>query len=322
MMILIRAGLDLDPNAMRRLKFTVVKLSIIPVAVEFSIILITTHYFLGLPWIWAALLGAIISAVAPAVVVPCLFRFRTKGYGVAKGIPTLVIAVAGIDDATSVALFGIIRSIMFSDDSLASQIIQGPVSIIGGIGFGVLWGLISRYVPEKYDPFVVPLRVLMLMVGGMVSVFGSEKIGYEGAGPLACVAAAFVSLVCWSKSGWEVEDNPAVTAFEIFWMIFEPILFGITGAQINIKELDPDIVSIGIGCLIAGIIVRVLATVLVGIGSKLNLKEKFFVALSWMAKATVQVNLFFNLFVTDICTVDFFQTHFLLVHTHKKLFEI
>lgn len=64
------------------------------------------------------ILGSIVAAVSPAVVVPCLFRLRGKGYGVAKGIPTLIIAVAGIDDAASVAIFGIISSIMFSADSL------------------------------------------------------------------------------------------------------------------------------------------------------------------------------------------------------------
>ena len=288
--ILIRAGLDLDPNALKRLKFTVVKLGLVPWVVEAGIVTILFHFFLDLPWSWSLLLGVIFAAVSPAVVVSCLFRLRTKGYGVAKGIPTLIIAVSGIDDATSVAFFGIMRSIMFSNDSLTFQILQGPISIIGGIGFGVLWGAISNYAPEKFDPFVVPLRILMLLIGGLISVFGSELIGYGGAGPLACVAGAFVSLVFWSKSGWEIEDNPASTAFEIFWMIFEPILFGITGAQIKIAELDPHVVSIGVGCIVAGVVVRILVTVLLGIGCKLNLKEKIFVSLSWMAKATVQVS--------------------------------
>lgn len=289
--ILIRAGLDLDPVALRRLKFTVLKLGLVPWAVEAIIMALTSHFFLDLPWNWAFLLGVIIAAVSPAVVVPCLFRLRSKGYGVVKGIPTLIIAVAGIDDAMSVAINGIVQSIMFSKDSLTIQILQGPISIVGGIGYGIIWGLISNYVPEKFDPFVVPLRILMLLVGGLIAVFGSEVLGYGGAGPLGCVSAAFISLVCWSKQGWDIEDNPAATAFEIFWMIFEPILFGVTGTQIKISELDPNIVSIGVGCLIAGVIIRILATVLVGIGCKLNLKEKIFVALSWMAKATVQVRI-------------------------------
>ncbi|KAF5289025.1 hypothetical protein FQA39_LY03904 [Lamprigera yunnana] len=289
--ILTRAGLDLDPHALKKLKITVPKLGLAPWLVEAVITAVLSHYFLNLPWDWCLLLGTIIAAVSPAVVVPCLCRLRGKGYGVAKGIPTLIIAVAGIDDAASVAGYGIIQSIMFSHESLTNQILQGPICLLGGIGFGVIWGAISNYIPEKHDPFVVPLRILMLLSGGLIAVFGSELIGYEGAGPLGCVAAAFVSLCFWTKQGWEVEDNPANTAFEIFWMIFEPILFGITGAQIKFSELKVEVVTIGLGILVAGCLIRICATVLVGIGSKLNLKEKIFVALSWMAKATVQAAL-------------------------------
>lgn len=86
-------------------------------------------------------------------------------------------------------------------------------------------------------------------------------------------------------------QNPVATSFEIFWMIFEPILFGVTGAQIKINELEGRTVYLGLSCLLAGIVIRIGATVLCGIGSKLNLKEKVFIALSWMAKATVQAAL-------------------------------
>lgn len=292
--ILTRAGLDLDPEALRRLKYTVMKIGLIPWTLEAILISITTHFFLGLPWKWGLLLGSIVAAVSPAVIVPCLLRLREKGYGVAKGIPTLVIAVSGIDDAASVAVFGIISSIMFSTNSIAFQVLQGPLSIIGGIAFGVIWGWVAQYVPEKEDPFVVPLRILMLLGGGLVAVFGSELVHFDGAGPLGCIAAAFFSSVFWSKQGWEVDENPAGTAFEIFWMIFEPILFGITGTQIKFQELDPHIVYKAVGCLLIGIILRLLLTIIIGIGCKLNLKEKIFIAIACSAKATVQViNLFY-----------------------------
>ena len=68
-----------------------------------------------------------------------------------QGIPTLIIAIAGIDDAASVAAFGILQSVMFSNDSLTYKILQGPISLVGGVGYGVIWGLLSRYVPEKGD---------------------------------------------------------------------------------------------------------------------------------------------------------------------------
>lgn len=275
--ILIRAGLEMDPGAFKKIYVTILKLGLVPWTVECSVVAVLTHYFLNLPWIWAWALGSIIAAVSPAVVVPCLFRLRTKGYGVAKGIPTLIIAVAGIDDAASVAVFGIISSIMFGTGTISYQISQAPVCIFGGLAFGVLWGILSKFVPEKGDSYVIPIRTLMLFGGGLLAVFGSEKIGFEGAGPLGVVFAAFVSNYFWCQQGWEIEDNPVATAFEIFWMIFEPILFGITGASVKINELDPHIVTIGVGILLAGVILRIIMTVVIAVGDKLNIKEKVFI---------------------------------------------
>ncbi|XP_044011535.1 sodium/hydrogen exchanger 9B2 isoform X2 [Aphidius gifuensis] len=289
--ILTRAGLDLDPNALKKQKITMPKLAMVPWLVEGSVVAITAKYLLELEWIWCFLIGSIVAAVSPAVVVPCLFRLRGKGYGVAKGIPTLIIAISGICDAASVALFGILKSVLFSHDPLWYQIMQGPIAIIGGLGFGILWGFLAKYVPEKGDPFMVPLRVLMLLGGGLIAVFGSEAIELGGAGPLAVVAAAFVSCYFWQKDGWEVDDNPVAISFEIFWMLFEPILFSITGTEIKIDQLNSSKVYLIVGCLVTAIIMRMITTVFVGIGSKLNMKEKIFIAFACMAKATVQAAL-------------------------------
>lgn len=129
----------------------------------------------------------------------------------------------------------------------------------------------------------------MLLTGGMVAVFISELIGYGGAGPLGCVTAAFVALSYWTKQGWKVEDNPATTEFEIFWRIFQPILFSIAGARIKLHELNTSVVVIGCAIIVSGVTIRLIATTIVGIGCKLNLKEKVFVAIAWMCKAIVQV---------------------------------
>lgn len=259
--ILTRAGLEMDPEAFKKIWFTILKLGLVPWTVEAAVNCVMCHYLLGLPWMWGLLLGSIIAAVSPAVVVPCLFRLRSKGYGVAKGIPTLIVAIAGIDDAASVAIFGILSSLMFSTGGLAFQISQGtdccilkpmikvnvepfiafafiaPVCILGGLGFGILWGNIARIVPEKGDAYLVPIRIIMLLCGGLLAVFGSELIHYDGAGPLAVVFAAFISNYYWCRQGWEIDDNPVSTGFEIFWMIFEPILFGITGATVKVRSI-------------------------------------------------------------------------------------
>lgn len=89
--ILTRAGLEMDPKAFKRIYFTILKLGLVPWTAECVLCAVLSRYLLDLPWMWAFALGAIIAAVSPAVVVPCLFRLRTKGYGVAKGIPTLIV---------------------------------------------------------------------------------------------------------------------------------------------------------------------------------------------------------------------------------------
>ncbi|KAJ8729510.1 hypothetical protein PYW08_001091 [Mythimna loreyi] len=289
--ILTRAGLDLDPNAMKKYFLTVIKLALVPWTFECILCAVLAYFFLGLPWNWAFLLSSIVAAVSPAVIVPCLFRLREKGYGVSKGIPTLVLAVSGVDDAASVAVFGIVSSIMFSSVSLTMNVIQGPLSVIGGIVLGVLCGYLVKFVPERNDAFLVPLRVLMLLAGGLMMVLGSEEMGWGGAGPLAVIAFAFVACKNWTDLGWELEDNPVATAFEIFWMFFEPMLFAVTGAQVVIAELEPRLVLISGGILVACVILRTILTSACAVRSNLNMKEKIFVGLAWMAKATVQAAL-------------------------------
>lgn len=94
----------------------------------------------------------------------------------------------------------------------------------------------AQIIPEKGDSYLVPIRTLMLFAAGMMAVHGSELIGFEGAGPLAVVFAAFTSNYLWCKQGWSIEENPVSTSFEIFWMIFEPILFGVTGATVKVMS--------------------------------------------------------------------------------------
>ncbi|CAB0008355.1 unnamed protein product [Nesidiocoris tenuis] len=262
-LILTRAGLDLDGKAMKKLAVTVLKTSLVPWMVEASVVMLLSVWLFGLPWMWGILLGVIVAAVSPAVVVPCLMRIRSKGYGVAKGIPTLIIAISGIDDALSVAAFGIISSIMFSGSDIGHNIALGPLSIIMGVAYGVVWGCLANFLPERGD-----VRA-----------------------PWGVVVSAFLCCVVWTRQGWELEDNPVAEAYEIFWMIFEPILFGLTGTQIKIDEMSGPNVTTGLGIIIAACLIRMVSTVLVCFGSKLNHKEKVFCALSWMAKASVQAAL-------------------------------
>ncbi|KAG7306093.1 hypothetical protein JYU34_008677 [Plutella xylostella] len=275
--ILTRAGLGLDAGVLRKYYAAVLQLGLVPWLVECLAIGITTHYLLNLPWIW--------------VVVPCLFRLRDSGYGVSKGIPTMILAAAAIDDSISVAIFSIILNTMFSTGSLTYNIIKGPLSIVAGIAFGSLFGALTSFMPERGDSYVVPLRFLVLFLSGLFALFVSNMIGWSGAGPLAVVSSGFVAAYLWSKQGWPVNKNPVSNVFRILWIFFEPILFAFTGAQVTISSLDPLVLKMGALCLIACLFIRLIATFAVSFGCGLNNKEKHFIGLTWTAKATVQAAL-------------------------------
>ncbi|XP_026751966.2 sodium/hydrogen exchanger 9B2-like isoform X2 [Galleria mellonella] len=289
--ILTRAGLGLDAAILRKHYVAVLQLGLLPWLVECIAISVTSHFLLGLPWIWGFLLGSMIASVSPAVVVPCLFRLRDVGYGVSKGIPTLLLAAAAIDDSISVAIFAIILNAMFAPGSVTFNIIKGPLSIIVGVVCGGLWGAILAIIPEKGDVYMVPLRFLALFLGGLFSLFISSLVGWSGAGPLAIVSSGFVAALYWEKQGWPVNKNPVSNIFRILWIFFEPILFAFTGAQITISALDPEVIKMGAICLISCLVLRVIATFLVSFGCGLNKKEKLFIGVTWLAKATVQAAL-------------------------------
>ncbi|XP_026329044.1 sodium/hydrogen exchanger 9B2-like isoform X2 [Hyposmocoma kahamanoa] len=290
--ILMRAGLGLDEKILKKHWNAVIQLGLLPWLTEAVAITVISRYILNLPWIWGFLLGSMIASVSPAVVVPCLFKLREEGYGVAKGIPTLLLASAAIDDSVSVAVFAIILNALFSTGGSATfNITKGPLSIIVGVILGGLWGAMTSVIPEKGDLYVVPLRFLILFLGGLFSLFLSNMIGWSGAGPLAIVTSGFIAASYWEKQGWPINKNPVCNVFRILWIFFEPILFAFTGAQITIKDLDPDVMWKGTIVLVSCLCLRLVATLLVSVRCGLNFKEKLFIGLAWLAKATVQAAL-------------------------------
>lgn len=116
--ILTRAGLGLDPKAMKSLSFVILRLATIPAFTEGAFTMLLTHYLLGLPWMWGILLGSVLAAVSPAVVIPCLFSLQERGYGKDKGVPTLVVAAASLDDIVAISAFGVVLSMIFATGKL------------------------------------------------------------------------------------------------------------------------------------------------------------------------------------------------------------
>lgn len=291
--ILIRAGLGLDPVALAKLSGVVIRLAFGPCLIEALTLAICAHFLLQFPWAWGFLLGFVIAAVSPAVTVPCLLSLRNKGYGVAKGIPTIVIAAASVDDILAISAFGVTLGFAIAQqESMAMTLIQGPIEVVLGITFGIVWGLslglfLSR--PDyQYGPETTVIRMLFVFGGGCLSVFGFQFVGYPGSGALGCLTAAFVASVLWRKKEVLHDNDNLNWAFEQLWFVFQPMLFGLIGCEIDLINLDTNVVINGMICLVVGLVFRIFTSFYMVAHAGLTTRERFFICMAWLPKATVQ----------------------------------
>ncbi|XP_031563747.1 sodium/hydrogen exchanger 9B2-like [Actinia tenebrosa] len=282
--ILIRSGLELDPVALKKLKFTCIRLAFGPCIAEAVTVAIVVRYFLGMPWLWSFQLGFVLGAVSPAVVVPQLLVLQEKGYGVQQGIPTLVMAASSCDDVLAISLFGVFLGIAFSEGNLYFNIFRGPLELLLGVAIGCLAGLICWFLPNKKETDRSRVRFVLLSGFGLLSLFGCNAAQFSGAGALGVLTMAFIAAYKWG----EEEKTPINNAMSIVWEFFQPLLFGLIGAEISLDYLDGRFVGKCVGALVICITMRMLVTFLIMAGNKLTNKEKAFVAIAWLPKATVQ----------------------------------
>lgn len=289
--ILLMAGLELDPVALMKLSAMVVRATFIPCFTEAIMIAILSHFILGMPWTVGFMLGFVLAAVSPAVIIPCLMSLSQRGYGVKKGIPTLVIAACSADDVVAISGFGIFLGLTFSKGApLWKLILHGPIEVIIGVTFGVFWGVLAQWIPNKEHHHVAFFRWLVLLGGGLIALFGAHLIHYDGAGGLATIIMAFVAGMQWRKEGWG-DHNPVTKTFKRMWIILEPVIFALIGTEIQVDKIDPNTLGLSIVVLLVALIVRMIGTYFAVCGGDLNRKEKIFMAFAWLPKATVQAAL-------------------------------
>lgn len=145
--ILVRAGLGLDPQALKNLKRVCLRLSMGPCLMEACSTAVISHFLMNFPWQWGFLLGFVVGAVSPAVVVPSMLHLQEKGYGIEKGIPTLLIAASSLDDILAITGFNACFSIVFSSGNISSNVLSSLRDVILGVLLGIVLGMFARHFP-------------------------------------------------------------------------------------------------------------------------------------------------------------------------------
>jgi solute carrier family 9B (sodium/hydrogen exchanger), member 1/2 len=281
--ILIRAGLGLNRQTLNKVGIPALKMSCIPCLIEGGTVTLIAHYLLKLDWAASGMLGFIIAAVSPAVVVPQMLDIKAKGYGKEREVPTLILAGASVDDVFAITLFGVFLAAGMGEAvNIATQFIMVPLGILAGILIGLLAGYLLVKFFAKFAMRDTKKMLLFLVVAILLHQLEHLKHYLPIATLLGVMAMGFMLLELDSKRAHNLAKK-----FNKLWIFAEILLFVLIGAQVNI-EVAFDAGLWGIIIITGGLCARSIGVWLALLGSKLNGNEKLFCIFSYMPKATVQ----------------------------------
>ncbi|RMD87770.1 MAG: sodium:proton antiporter [Calditrichaeota bacterium] len=282
--ILLRAGFELKRDTLNRIGRPAILLSMIPALFETVAICLLSPLLLGLSYMEGAILGTVIAAVSPAVVVPLMIRFIEEKKGTKKGIPTLILAASSIDDVFVIVIYSVLIGIYTGNEvNVAWQLAGIPISIVLGIAVGIACGLILLWFFKKFNPRATK-RVLVIMAVSVLLLRIEQVLAniVPFAALLSVMSIGFIILEKQEKYAHEISNKLAK-----IWVVAEIALFTLVGSEVNIEVAWQSGLH-GVILIILGLVARSMGTWISIIGTDLNFKEKLFVVISYWPKATVQ----------------------------------
>lgn len=281
--ILTRAGLSLDINDLKKVGRPAILMCFVPACFEMTGMIILAPLLLHISYIEAAVMGAVIAAVSPAVIVPKMLKLMDEGYGVNKSVPQMILAGASVDDVFVIVMFSVFTGLAQGNGVSAVSFIRIPVSIILGILIGMAAGTILAIYFKKIH-IRDTVKVIIFLCISFLLVTAEDR--FSDIIPFASLIAVMCIGIALQRNRKEAAVRLSVK-FNKLWVCAEVILFVLVGATVNISYA----ISAGISAviLIFGVLLFRMAGVFVCmIKTKLNMRERLFCVISYMPKATVQ----------------------------------
>lgn len=281
--ILTRAGLSLDLNDLRKVGRPAILMCFLPACFEIAGMLLLAPKLLGVSLLDAAIMGAVVAAVSPAVIVPKMLKLMEEGYGVEHSIPQLILAGASVDDVFVIVLFTAFTGLAQGDCISVRSFINIPVSVVVGIIIGMAVGIILAKYFEKI-PIRDTSKVIVLMCSSFILITIEDKWGKIL--PFASLIAVMAIGIALQKKSMCVAKRLSVK-FNKLWVGAEVMLFVLVGATVDIKYALSSGVSAVL--LIFGVLAfRMVGVCLCLIKTRLSRRERLFCMIAYTPKATVQ----------------------------------
>lgn len=281
--ILTRAGLSLDISGLKKLGRPAIMMCFVPATFEILGMILLAPKLLGVSTLEAAVMGAVLAAVSPAVVVPRMVKLMEEGYGTKAGIPQLILAGASVDDVYVIVLFTTFINMIQGNGVSVIRFINIPFSIV----FGIVIGLFSGWILAKFFKKIHmrdTVKVLIMLSWSFILVAIEDSLTT----PITYSALIAIMCIGISLQKYRYKVSIRLSAkYNKLWVGAELFLFVLVGATVNIHYLS----NVGTKALIviAGVLIlRMLGVFVCLLGTTLNRKERIFSMIAYTPKATVQ----------------------------------
>ena len=281
--ILTRAGLGLDLSGLKKIGRPAILMCFIPASFELLGMILIAPKIMGLSILEAAIMGSVLAAVSPAVVVPRMVKMMDEGYGTDKGIPQLILAGTSVDDVYVIVLFSTFIGIMQGEGTSVLSFVNIPVSIILGIFIGIFIGYLLSFYFKKIH-IRDTSKVLLILSISFILVVIEDKLT-TAITFSALIAIMFIGVGLQRKR--EVVAKRLALKYGKLWVAAEVFLFVLVGATVNIGYLK----NVGFKALIViigALMFRMLGVFVCLLRTNLSGKERLFTMMAYTPKATVQ----------------------------------
>ncbi|MEM6570157.1 MAG: cation:proton antiporter [Planctomycetota bacterium] len=285
--ILVRAGLGISKTTLNRIGGPAIRMSFVPGLVEGSVVTAAAYTLLDLPFLESGMLGFIIAAVSPAVVVPTMLDLKERGFGERKEVPTLVLAGASVDDVVAITVFGVFAGLASGGDAgIGHLLVAVPSGVLLGALIGAALGflLLALYRAVRMKDAT---RAIVLMIVAVVFYDVAELPAVKEVVPIAALlgimAIGFVILERDSALAHDLSST-----FGGIWVLAEMLLFVYIGTEVKLDALDAGLVGVGLLILAVGLTARSIGVWIALAGSELTTRERLFCVIAYWPKATVQ----------------------------------
>lgn len=289
MIILIRAGLSLDFTDLKKVGRAAMLMSFVPASFEILGCVLLAPGMLGLSRVEAAVLGAVLGAVSPAVVVPRRLKLMDEGYGTRKGLPQMIMAGASCDDIFTIALFSTFAGMAQGNEAGAASLVDIPVSILLGVALGAVCGFVLSWLFRAAHARGHAVRgsvkvMVLLAVAFLLAAVENEWKGRVAISGLLAVVA--MACVVKRKSAEPVTARLS-EKFGKLWLAAEVLLFVLVGAAVDVRYML-EAGAAAVGLIFAALLFRALGVLLCLVKTPFNRRERLFCVLAYLPKATVQ----------------------------------